>query len=98
MSLGVSAGLQGRGECCSLTKGTYFLLVSPWPALALELHSLPGTSLPNPDLGYGRQTASAPALLPEPDGDITQRGEGEKREKYFIYSRIAIKFSDKTLG
>lgn len=69
-SLGVSAGLQDQGEGCSLTKGTYLLLFSAWLALALEFHYLPGMSLLNPALGYGRQPASAPVLQPKPDGDV----------------------------
>lgn len=71
----------GRLRSRSLTKGTYLLLVSAWPALALEFYYLPGTSLLNPALGYGRQTASAPALQPESDGDVTQWGKKEKKKK-----------------
>lgn len=71
--------LQDEGEGCSLTKGTYFLLASAWPALALELHCLSGMFLLNPALGYGQQTASVPALQPESDGDGTQGKKGKKK-------------------
>lgn len=68
-------------------------MASAWPALALEFHYLPGMSLLNPALGYGRQTASAPDLQPEPDGDVTQGGKRRRRgaggeevegDKYYI--------------
>lgn len=59
-----------REEACGLTEGRYLLLAFAW--LALEFYCLPGMSLPNPVLGYGRQTASAPALQPEPGIDVTQ--------------------------
>lgn len=71
----------GRLRSRSLTKGTYLLLVSAWPAPALEFYYLPGMSLLTPALGYGRQTASAPALQPESDGDVTQWGKKEKKKK-----------------
>lgn len=81
MSLGVSAGLQDRGKAAVSQKGTYFLLVSAWLALALEFDYHPGTSLLNPVLGYGRQTASAPALQLEPDRDVKEWWKGKKKRK-----------------
>lgn len=92
--LGVSAGLQDQGKAGMSQKGTYFLLVSAWLVVALESDYRPGMSLWNPVLGYGRQTASAPALQLEPDGDVKQQCRGKKKvrgEKYYIHSRIAIK-------
>lgn len=73
-------------------------MVSAWLALALESDYHPGTSLWNPVLGYGRQTASAPALQLEPDGDVKQQWRGKKKEKvrggkYYIHSRIIIKLN-----
>lgn len=72
-------------------------MVCAWLALALESDYHPGMPLLNPVLGYGRQTASAPALQLEPDGDVKQQWRGKKEkvrgEKYYIYSRIAMKLN-----
>lgn len=78
---GVSAGLQDQGKAGISQKGTYFLLVCVWLALALESDYHPGMSLLNPVLGYGRQTASAPALQLEPDGDVKQQWRDKEKKK-----------------
>lgn len=56
-------------------------MVSAWLALALEFDYHPGMSLLNPVLGYGRQTASAPALQLEPDRDIKEWWKGKKKKE-----------------
>lgn len=99
-----------REEDCGLAEGRYLLLAFAW--LALEFYCLPGMSLPNPVLGYGRQTASAPALQLEPGIDVTGENKNTKPHKQsreetersiYIHStatsypRISIMISEKLL-